>query len=773
MVLTRTKVYLLFCLSGVSGLIYETVWLRILIRTLGNSVYATAIILASFMAGMALGSYLFGKYRQKKIDNLHLYAYLELGIGFSAIALIFLFRIFTPAYKLIFSMAGQERFMLTIFQSAMVFIALLVPTALMGGTLPVLARYTDKYPVSRSRRLGYLYGLNTLGAALGVFGAGIYTIGTIGEYSTLMIGVLINLCVALVALSFPKEGHLESAANLPKTQQIPAYDEPTRKLALFLYALSGFTAISYEVVWVRMLQIQVGTSVYAFSLMLTFYLLGIALGSAWGGRFIAQRKNALTFFAIAQLFIAFYSILGLYFLALAPPGLSIWAHFNLGHMLVKPMLIIFPVTFMLGFIFPVISKSYIKDGLESGSGIGRIYSVNTAGCIIGSLISGFLFIQVFGTRGTILLLSAINVLIGLIILYRDISNRNNYNLNVFIGSVVVVIFALGSFAPEPYLASVNKLISGLYGDNGKNVKIYYHKEGVAATATVIGLESYPLSKRLLINGIGVTSLCTEAKLMAHLPILAHQNPKDLLVICFGMGTTLRSASLYKYLRSDVVELVPETYKTFGYFYSDGPAILQSPRVKHFVDDGRNFLLLSSKKYDLITMDPSPPVWSAGTVNLYTQDFFSLCKERLNKNGIMCLWVPPCNFSEAIMIIKSFDTVFPETYVFKGPGYPGIYLLGFRDKAIIKPDRFIAAGKEQDIVKDLNELNNLVPNPEAILNLLVLNPGQLFELVKGVDIITDNHPYTEFPLWRSIFNKAYKLSLDGNFLHLWKERKFGK
>jgi len=248
----------------------------------------------------------------------------------------------------------------------------------------------------------------------------------------------------------------------------------------------------------------------------------------------------------------------------------------------------------------------------------------------------------------------------------------------------------------------------------------------------------------------MTKLCLETKLMAHIPIILKQNPENILIICFGMGTTLRSAMIYDKINCDVVEIIPEVFECFKYFHEDGEDILSSTRVNYYADDGRNFLLMNkNKSYDIITIDPAPPIWSSGTVNLYSREFFKLCKDRLNPEGILCLWVPPEKFHEVRIIMATFKSVFPEGTVWGGTTTPGIYLIGSDEPLNIDPELFIKANNNKKLIEDLTEWGDIITKPEYLMNLYILDPEEFSTFVGLSPIITDNNPYTEFPLWRPI------------------------
>jgi spermidine synthase len=761
--------YAIFFLSGISGLVYETVWLRMLIRVLGNTVYATSVILAAFMAGLAIGSYAIGRIAGRVRNGLLLYAFLELGVGLSAIALVWVFNNLTPVYRLMYVVASGHRILLTLFQSGLMVALLIIPTSLMGGTLPVLSAYTKRFQSGLSRRIGILYGSNTLGAFIGVVGSGMYAIGAWGEWQTIYAAAVLNLVVSFLAFRMshePAGAEGPASAGAEKTSAGPT-PLTYRKLILWAYAASGFAAISYEIVWTRMFQIDLGTSIYAFSMMLGFYLLGIGVGSLTGGMLVRKINNSLRLFGWLQVAVAFYGVAGMYLLARFAPVSNLQT-FVLSTIIIVPLLIVMPMTLVLGLMFPVVSSLYVEER-ETGRGVGRLYSANTIGCIAGSLVCGFLLIGTLGTRGTMLFLAGMNTLVGAAILLVD--GRRRAVVSVALAAVAVAAAAL--LSPDPFLTAIGKTMYKVYGDRISQVTVYHNREHTAATTTALGITAIPLARNLFVNGIGMTRLCTETKLMAHLPLTLHRNPRTILVICFGMGTALKSAWTHEGISCDVVELDGDAYKCFKYFHANGDKVLADPRVRHYVDDGRNFLLMNRRTYDVITMDPSPPLWSAGTVNLYTREFFTLCRGHLAEGGIMCLWIPPANFTEVRMIMKTYQNVFPGTWVYSGPHFAGFYMIG----SSVMPDTGIARFREVlgsgPVEADLSEWEPHPVSPEEFNSLYLMDPAMLRIFTGNAPVITDNNPYTEFPLWRSISDKNYQYTLDGQWLRSWMVHYFSK
>lgn len=748
--------YAIFFLSGISGLIYETVWLRVLSRIVGCTIYATSIVLSAFMLGLALGSYFIGRKADSIKRIIRAYAILEVLVGLTALVVFLALNDLTGVFKFLFQRLHENHGLFLLLQSIIVFFALVMPTLLMGGTLPILAAAIKKYKVDFAQSMGNLYGLNTLGAVLGVLLSGFITIGAIGEFNTVLIGVGINGFVGMTAwllldkkAAFPL--HMATATGGIEIQEkISGLTMGARTVVLIAYAVLGFTSFAIEVVWTRIFQLQLGTSIYSFSLVLGIYLFGSAIGSLLSGRWHERLHNPVQILGYAVIFIGLYSMIGTFLFAHFTPQAA-WQSLN-AFKLVLPVLVIFPITFTLGAIFPIVSFCYVKNRNHIGDGIGFLYAMNTVGCIAGSLVAGFILIAAIGTRGTVIFISLTEAVLGAIVLAHSGAKRQNL---AFASILIIATLGLGILSPDPFFSVIKKIV-----DRDPNMEIYYHKEGVAATTTAYGSKTEPLDKHILINGIGMTSLVPETKIMAHLPILLNKNTKEVLIICFGMGTVLKSAVAHG-VHCEVVELVGEEYETYDYFHKEGRKILADERVNHFIDDGRNYLALRDKKYDVITIDPAPPIWSAGTVNLYTSDFFQLCRNHLNPGGVYCLWIPPESYTEIKMIIKTFFDIFPNTVVYQGPKFPGFYLIGTNGAPQIDRNRFKETAQNQAVMDDLNEWSTM--SPEGLLDLKIAGPSELGEFVKDAGIITDNHPYTEFPLWRKMFDPLYKYKFNAKKL----------
>jgi len=502
--------------------------------------------------------------------------------------------------------------------------------------------------------------------------------------------------------------------------------------------ISGFTALSYEVIWTRQLILFLGPSIYAFSAMLAVFLMGVSLGSIYMAKFIDKLKMPLVVFGFLELLIGMLSILNLYVFPLLD-----YPYLNK----LSPIILVFPITFIFGMIFTIASLCYTKSISKVGFSVGTLYSYNTIGNIGGSILTGFVFIGLLGSGRTIILLSVLNIILGLFLLWVEAGRKISFRLRYLSIIPAAIFLSFGFTSKDPVLEVIAKRIS----KRGSDYKIFYNRESTEGTVT-----SYMANniKELWINGVGMTYLLTETKLIAHLPIMLAKDPKKFLVICFGMGTTVRSAALYDNLNITSVELVPKVYECFKYYHSDAEKILAKKNINFLTGDGRNFLILSPEKYDVITVDPSPPIYSAGAVNLYSKDFFILCKQHLTPNGIMCLFFP-WRGDTSKDIFKTFYSVFPHTTIWSTI-YPwGFFVIGSPSPINIDKAKIEQAFKDQKIIDDLSEYNKDCVSSSQLLKLLSWKEEDIKNITSGALVITDNFPYTEFPLQYNLLHKIQR------------------
>lgn len=732
--------YALFFLSGISGLMYQVVWLRMLTRILGSTTFATATVLAAFMAGLALGSWSVGRFVDRTRRPLRLYALLELGIGLSALATLALPERLLPLYRTIYGFAGGDRAWLTAGQVIVSLMVLLVPTALMGATLPTLCAFGSRSRMGFGTCAGLLYSLNTLGALVGVCGSGFVLLGAYGEKFTLAVGVVLNLVVAIAAWlsdwAAPRPS-TETDASEP-TERTPSYSASRRRAIVFTFAVNGFTALGSEVVWSRMLQLYQGTSIYAFSSMLAVVLGGIGVGSLIGARLAERGRDPIRPLILVQLGIALAAVVALHVFRYLPTG-----------MLLPPLILLSPVAILWGISFPLVAACYGSDQSGSGRSIGTLYAWNTVGCIAGSLGTGFVLIPLLGCSGAASCLATLNLLPCLLLWWVTSQwTASRRAVEIVLSATCVLLLV---FVGDPYF---DVLKSEMLDRYPTGIDILSHTDESSATTTVFAATgAHATEKQLWVNGNGVTHLTPVTKLMAHLPLALADDPHDVLVLCMGMGTSLRSASTHAGLQIRVVELVPAVARAFGFFHPESTQLLQQPNIELVIDDGRNDLLMHpERQYDVITLDPPPPLYSAGTVNLYSRDFLALCRNQLRPHGVICVYVQPDSLSENRMLFRTFLDVFEHVRVWTGPGDNRGYLMIATLEPLAMETVPAKVRKLYDIpaiAADLREWGDGLDRPEKILDLYVSDGGALRSVCEHAPLITDDKPFTEFPLWRML------------------------
>ncbi len=418
-------------------------------------------------------------------------------------------------------------------------------------------------------------------------------------------------------------------------------------------------------------------------------------------------------------------------------------------------LFLLPTTILFGFIFPLFGNMILKEVKNVTSDIGKLYAINTIGTILGSIFCGFFSIQFFGVVNTIIILAVLNLSIGIIILvkYYFISELIfKTNMLKIIFSLFIIIFffyiLIGSY--KNYTNSKDRFYSIFPGKLKEiypwDTDIYYYKEDVDATIAAYQ-NNKNKRKGLLVNGVGITVLVVDTKLLAHLPIWLHGSPKSFLNICFGMGTTFCSTKPYPNLKVDTVEIIKSIYNSFKYFHPENASYLKANNVNTYYGDGVNFLKLTKNTYDIISLDPAPPLYAFGTVHLYSKEFYELCKKRLTKNGIMCQWIcyGGISLNTYKMLLKTFMEVWTNVIVINSPNNIGTYVIGcdkYIDYNNISFEKYL---KNQNVINDLNQLYLWNPTEKYLKSLLLFESEQAKKFVSNAKILTEEYPYLEFPL----------------------------
>ena len=754
-------VWLIFILSGASGLIYQVIWMRQLTLIFGSTVFATSTVLTAFMAGLALGSYYFGR----KIDEstqspLRIYALLEAGIGAFCLVWPLILTALGAIYVLIHRNVTSEFYTLSLIRFVLTVGVILIPSTLMGGTLPVLTRFFVKRLEQLGTNIGILYALNTFGAVVGTVAAGFFLIEALGIRWTLGIGIAINFSVAAVALALAqKASGTEDVSNqqenlVEETEILQSTNTESREpmadshLALWAIGISGFCALAYEVLWTRIMVFFLGSTTYAFATMLAAFLFGIALGSMVFSRWVDRIKQPIAVFGTVQLGI------GLFALILMPAfeelyGMSqafqstfgasrFWAFFSCFLVMCLP-------TFLMGASFPLVTKIYTGSARQLGKSIGNVYAVNTVGSILGAFCAGFILIPLLGIRPSIVLTVALNTGIGCLLVLR--SGRLTETWRSLLQGIGIGMPVLNVGLAVILLLTVNQplfLKSTIFKTQRPGDTLIDYNEEVDATVTTLKDDEGVYRLYVDTNQAADASRWDSPshRVIAHLPLLLHPRPKQALVVGFGMGLTSHSITQHG-VRVDAIELssgvISAAQKHFTHVNGN---VFENPLFSYRLNDGRNHILMTKTKYDMISTGIIHPLVSAGSSNIYTADFYRLCRRILSEDGIMCQWVPLHRLPEGHykMIVRTFIEVFPHTTLWYKYTPDFVILIGTPEPLRIDYKNFMARAQIASIREGLAA--DALDGP-SLLDSFMMGPETVRKYADTGPIHTDNRPRLEF------------------------------
>ncbi len=658
-----------------------------LIRVFGVTTLAVSTIIAVFMSGLALGAWLGGRRSGSDARGLRTYSFLELGAalaGCAGTALLLQLpewyaavggpSVFRPALRVTLSAA-----------------ALLPPTMLMGATLPVLTRYVAEREESAGIGLAVLYGWNTLGAVVGMLGSGFVLLAALGEIRTVGCAVALNLVCALSARLASRR--FERTAVKEADRRRPEPLAASEGLLLTLFFASGFGALGLEVLWSRLIVLLVGSSVYAYSLLLACVLSGIGIGGVLSALWMKRgpsRREALSAYGGLQIGVAFSVALGL--AAYQAAGLAafqpryVYSPFqgpvDLLFFLRDCAMVSFVPSLLMGLSFPLAGPLLARGNADAGRAAGRAFAVNTIGGVLGSVIAGFLLVPAIGVSGGAAVFVALAGVCGLA--------------------------ALAAAGAEPRA----RRIAGA---------------GLAAAVVSLGWAWNP-ARSILVNRI--------EKLGGEISFYTEQ-----------------TAASVAGLETDAVDLVSGVFDAFPWFWKDAAEVRSRPGVKTHVDDGRHYLLTTPKRFDLIVVDGTPPVWSARTVNLYTREFVGLGKSRLAEKGILAIWIPvPMLTKDFGVVLRNFTDAFEHAAMWSHPGGPGFLFMGSNAPMDSSASVVLAGYRRLEIARHAPSLTE-----KAILGGVPFTGAELRRIGNLFPPLTDDRPYTEFPLGDLLRGEKFKMN----------------
>lgn len=722
-------IVLLFIGSGCAALIYEIVWFQLLQFVIGASAISLAVLLAAFMGGMCLGSYLLPRWLPVDRHPLRIYAALELLIGICGLVILYALPLLNGWYVAVVSGSVTNGWTAITWRAVMACVALLPPTMLMGATLPAVARWVEATPRGSSW-LGFFYGGNLAGAVLGCLLAGFYLLRWYDLATATYVAVGINLVIALVAwwLAGTAQG-VTFTSEQNRTPSI-APPLPAQRAAWPIYlaiAFSGLSALGAEVTWTRLLSLLIGGTVYTFSIILAVFLVGLGIGSTIGS-LLARRGGARVLLAACQLMLTLAIFWTAYQVTRSLPYWPInpaltenpWLQWQLD--IVRCSWALLPPAILWGTSFPlalaavaatrpcpavpadhtnensqVPDSGLVEQAADAGRVAGDVYAANTVGAILGALLFSLVFIPGAGTWGSQRLLIAIPVASALILGIAELRARPQ---RWFIGLITTAIIAVGAgWLMVKVPATPGDLIAyGRYTPRYHGqAELLFLGEGLNSSVAVTlrnGVErSFHVSGK-----VEASSLPQDMRLqrmLGHIPALVHPQPKSVLIVGCGAGVTAGSFIMHPGIERIVIcelePLIPQVVAR--HFEYENHAVVTNPRVEIVYDDARHFILTTTEQFDIITSDPIHP-WVRGAASLYTREYFELCKRRLKPGGIVTQWVPLYESNSAAVKseLATFFDAFPHGSVWSndhlGTGYD-VVLLGQSDPLSINLDQFSA------------------------------------------------------------------------------------
>ena len=779
-------IYLVFFLSGAAALVYQVVWVRSLQLLFGSSHLAVTAVLSVFMAGLALGSYLIAKRVDALKRPLRLYGLLEIGIAVFAVVFLLLTRLYPYLYIPLARAAGENPLSLSFLRVLFAVVAMIIPTTLMGGTLPVLTKFVSTESGVIGERISFLYGFNTLGAVAGTLAAGFLLLPKYSVSVTSAIAIATNASIGLVCLFLQKvvplagaEGgrSAQVAKNMPGEDERDAWARETGDLStsykavLWGIGISGFCALGYEVLWTRTLSMVVGASTYSFTIMLVSFLTGIALGSKAFGLFLKGFPGAcrgpersMILFGGVQVVIGLTALVVTYFIRDLPShAIRIQNHLlgagfsefqvRQGANFAVAFSHMFIPAFFMGVAFPLAGKIHADCGKSMGEAIGEVLAYNTVAAILGAAFSGFAMIYLFGIERSLQFLALLNVGAGVLI---AILPRKTPVLTWGIAGGTLI--ALMVLAVHPNLWRMwDRKYFAIYRNNTReafstafnmqdameNTDVLYYAEGVHATVSSIrvkgGYQAFITNGRIEASNHKEGIQCQYT--LGHLPMLLNKDPKKIFVLGTGSGMTLGATSVHPGVEEIVLaEIEPKVLgvaRTFSKYNHD---VLDHPKLRIVFNDGRNYLMTTKEKFDVITADPIHP-WFSGAGYLYTAEYFRLAAERLRPGGIACQWLPIYELSvdDLKCVVRTFSENFRYTMLWLTRN--DAELIGSNDPILIDEadlgKRIAAAG----VIDDLKSVH--MGSADDFLSYFVMGTNGMRAFGAGGVLNTDDNLHLEF------------------------------
>ena len=767
--------YAVFFASGAAGLVYEVAWVRSLGLVFGASHLAVTTVLAVYMGGLALGAAIFGPRADASARPLRLYGWLELGIAGFALVFLALKAIYPSIYPPLARLGGESRGYATALRVAFGTLAMIGPTTLMGGTLPVLTRFVTGRGGGVGRHVSFLYAFNTLGAVAGSLAAGFLLLRSLGVNATLVTAMAVNLGVGLVALLAPERAlggapaparPRSRPASRPEVDGVDRVPPVAYRLVLWGIGVSGFCALGYEILWTRTLTLVVGTSVYSFTIMLVAFLAGIALGSQAYGLTQRRRSTAprlVAAFGAVQVAIGL-AALGVTILMRHLPSQATALQSLLsrgtgefgarqGASFAVAFAYMFVPAFFMGAAFPLAGTIHAAWRERVGRAVGEVFTFNTVGAILGSGTSGFVLVYLFGAERSLQMLTVLNMAMGLAVV-AALAHRRAPRWIVAGGAAALLVGlgadrSWGRFWDVNYFAIFRNNQRGAF-DTPERIRealaytdVLYYFEGANETISVIKPKG--ARQGFIVNGRPeATTAWTDVqcqRTLGHLPMLLHRNPRRVFVLGTGTGMTLGATSLHPEVETIVLaEIEPGVIGATRTFADWNHNVLDDRRLRVVFNDGRNFLATTREKFDVITADPIHP-WSGGAAYLYTKEYFDSVAAHLAPGGIATQWLPVYELTprDVKTVLRTFSATFRHVLVWLT--HADAEIVGSSDPIVIDEVTLARRMARPEIGGDLSPV--FMGTAQQFLSYFVMGTHGARAYGAGGVVNTDDNLFLEF------------------------------
>jgi spermidine synthase len=762
----------LFFLSGFAGLVYEVVFSKALALTFGSTALAQYTVLATYMGGMAIGAWLGGVFAAKTKSPMRIYALCELCIGVYALFTPLIFLLVQWIYTSLGQGVAPDTQYLTVLRVCLGVIALLIPTVLMGVTFPVAIRHVRNVGVDTNESIAGLYTMNVVGAATGSLLAGYLLLPLLGKFASTYLAALIGLAVGIYVLLVYGKNDLEShVATTTKETILPKKlvvmsSRPstlTATSAISVLAVGGAITLALEVIYIHLLAVVAGNSVYAFALMLFAFLSGLGLGAEIERRFLSKRLTSIQVLVVAELGLAcvialtthVWDAIPAYFAAYGTylPELSFAAR-----ELVRSIVCLFamvPAALFIGMAYPAAMEiASLALSNEPNRGLGRAAAINTFGNISGVFLGGFVLLPAFGSLFSLKLLAVVATGLGVIALVAELRvRRSAYFATSSAALLGLVGFAILTIVCTPRAFDIPALTSGanVYFTANRWGDTVEHRESVHGGLTSVS-RLPDGTYVLLTNGKFQGNNAEGGEMVAQVgiavaPLLHTARRGDALVIGYGTGVTTRTLAEAQFARVDVAEISRDIVVLADKYFSNvNDQVLKRANVQLHIADGRNFLLTQPRNYDLISMEVSS-IWFAGAANLYNREFYQLVRNRLRAEGVLQQWIQLHHITprDLTVALSSIHAEFKYVWLYVVSGQ-GVIVASNSENAKPTENQLRQMQLSADTERFLTRYRS---SPEQVARSRVLEPLDVDQIVRQLKQSgtyyesTDNNLYLEY------------------------------